>query len=72
MTVYISSDVQDAARRAVYWTRNEQGGYENLSDLLEEALLEKIQHLEHQYNSGQPFNPLPEGRKIRRGRPVGR
>jgi hypothetical protein len=72
MTAYIASDVQEAARAAVWWTRNQPEGYENLSDLLEDALLEKIARLEQQYNDGQPFPPMPAGKRLRRGRPIGR
>lgn len=72
MTSYISAEVQEAARAAVWWTRNEQHGYENLSDLVEDALLDKIKQLSDQYNGGEPFAPLPAGRRLRRGRPLSR
>lgn len=72
MTSYISPEVQEAARAAVWWTRNEQHGYENLSDLVEDALLDKIKQLSDRYNGGDPFAPLPAGRRLRRGRPLSR
>lgn len=71
ITVYISEDVQEALRAAVYWTNNQPGGYDNLSMLLEDAALEKIRKLERRYNNGQPFAPMPHGRHLRRGRPIG-
>jgi hypothetical protein len=71
MTVYISEDVQEALRAAVYWTNNQPEGYGNLSDLLEEAGLEKVRELEHKYNDGKPFAPIPRGKRLRRGRPIG-
>ncbi len=72
MTVYISRDTQTALRAAVYWTRNQPNGYENLSDLLEDAAQEKIKALQELYNNGEPFPDLPQGKQLRRGRPIGR
>ncbi|MEV6527802.1 hypothetical protein AB0M43_38360 [Longispora sp. NPDC051575] len=72
MTVYVSRDVQNAARAAVFWTNNKPGGFDNLSDLLEDALMARIQQLADELNDGQPFDPVPEGRRLRRGRPIGR
>jgi hypothetical protein len=71
MTVYISEEVQEALRAAVYWTNNQPEGYSNLSDLLEEAGLEKVRELERKYNGGEPFTPMPQGKRLRRGRPIG-
>lgn len=71
MTVYISEDVQASLRAAVYWTRNEQDGFENLSDLLEAAAQAAIRELEGRYNQGNPFPAIPEGKGLRRGRPIG-
>jgi hypothetical protein len=71
MTVYISEEVQEALRAAVYWTNNQPEGYGNLSDLLEEAGLEKVRELERKYNGGEPFAPIPQGKRLRRGRPIG-
>lgn len=72
MTVYIAQEVQDAARAAVYWTNNRPGGYDNLSNLLEDALMDKVHQLEAELNEGNSFPPMPQGRRLRRGRPIGR
>lgn len=71
MTVYMSRDLQAAVRAAVYWTRNQPEGYENLSDLLEDAAQDMIQRLQERYNDGQPFPPMPTGKRLKRGRPIG-
>jgi hypothetical protein len=64
MTVYVEETIQEELRAAAYWTR------ENLSDLVEQAIVEKIRALEAEHNGGEPFSVPPE--RPKRGRPVGR
>jgi len=71
MTIYVADEVQAAARAAVYWTNNKPDGFENLSDLVEAAIIEKVRDLADLYNEGQPFSPMP-AKRLRRGRPLRR
>ncbi|MEU2740949.1 hypothetical protein OG762_52260 (plasmid) [Streptomyces sp. NBC_01136] len=65
---YITKDVAEAARDAVVWTTPHEGGYQSLSELIEDAIKEKVAKLQRKYNNGEPFPPRPR-KEIRTGRP---
>lgn len=44
-------------------------GHDNLSEFINEAVMEKVQALEEKHNGGQPFRPMPPG-GIGLGKPV--
>lgn len=68
LTVYVPADVADAARNAVIATSGHAKGYRNLSSLVADAVAEKIERLQKQFNNGKEF---PERTTpIRRGAPL--
>jgi len=67
---YITTDVAEAARNAVVATTPHEGGYQSLSDLIEDAIREKVARLERKFNEGRPFPRRP--RKLKTGRPTKR
>ncbi|MEY9961517.1 hypothetical protein ABH932_007298 [Streptacidiphilus sp. MAP5-52] len=71
MNAYVEPDVQDAIKRAQFWTQTQPNGYRTFSDLVEDVLRVKAQELADEYNDGEPFPPIPDG-KLRQGRPIGR
>lgn len=68
VTVYLPRELADAARNAVIATTPHSRGYQVFSELVADALQEKLARLEKQFNNGQPF----PARKVnlRRGRPL--
>jgi hypothetical protein len=68
---YVANDVAEAARNAWWHTRNQAQGYETFSDLIEDAIREKVAGMETEFNDGQPFPTRPRQR-LRAGRPTGR
>ncbi|MFD5086699.1 hypothetical protein ACFWOG_29185 [Kitasatospora sp. NPDC058406] len=68
---YITTAVAEAARNAVVATTPYEGGYQSLSDLIEDAIVEKVAKLQRTFNEGNPFPERPR-RRIRTGRPLGR
>ncbi|MET9403626.1 hypothetical protein [Kitasatospora sp. NPDC002965] len=68
---YITTAVAEAARNAVVATTPYEGGYQSLSDLIEDAIVEKVAKLQRTFNEGNPFPERPR-RRIRTGRPPGR
>ncbi|MCX5199731.1 hypothetical protein OOK31_38640 [Streptomyces sp. NBC_00249] len=68
---YITTEVAEAARNAVVATTPYEGGYQSLSDLIEDAIREKLTRLERKFNEGEPFAQRPR-KKIRTGRPPAR
>lgn len=71
MNAYVDPDVQDAIKRAQFWTQTQPEGFRTFSDLVEAVLLAKAEELQALYNEGRPFDPIPDGR-LRQGRPTGR
>ncbi|MFE7194510.1 hypothetical protein [Kitasatospora sp. NPDC057541] len=67
---YITKAVAEAARNAVVATTPYEGGYHSLSDLIEDAIKEKLTKLQRKFNNGQPFAQRP--RRMRTGRPPAR
>ena len=55
LSIYVSRDIADAARNAVIATTAYNRGYVSLSELVAEAIAEKIAKLEKQFNNGRPF-----------------
>ncbi|MEE1824355.1 hypothetical protein PUR61_19560 [Streptomyces sp. BE20] len=68
---YITTAVAEAARNAVVATTPYEGGYQSLSDLIEDAIVEKVAKLQRTFNEGNPFPERPR-KRIRTGRPLGR
>lgn len=68
ISVYIESEVAEAARNAVIATTSYSKGYRSLSELVSEALAEKVGRLEKQFNNGRPFPPREH--ELRAGRPL--
>lgn len=63
MTIHVSAELNDLIGRAAYWTPGL-----TISDLAERALKLEIEGLERK--RGEAFSPIPEGEKVRTGRPV--
>jgi hypothetical protein len=68
ITAYIPRDVAEAARDAVIATTPYRNGYRGLSDLIADAVGEKVQRLSRQFNGSRPFPPRDV--ELRRGRRV--
>lgn len=71
MNAYVDPEVQEAIKRAQFWTQTQPEGYRTFSDLVEDVLRAKAEELQQRYNDGQPFPEIPDG-KLRQGRPTGR
>jgi len=65
-TTYLSRELVDRARAAVYWTRVIAGEPNSFSELSERALRAEVERLENEYNRGRPFE-IPEGEGLRPG-----
>lgn len=57
-----------AARAAVMATAGQPGGCRSLADLITQAVNNKVDELQRQFNDGQPF---PDPGAFRTGRPLG-
>lgn len=68
LSIYVSRDIADAARNAVIATTAYNRGYVSLSELVAEAIAEKIAKLEKQFNNGRPFPARV--RELHPGRPL--
>lgn len=55
MCAYVSSEIQEQVRNAWWWTRNEDGGSDSISEWVEDALHIKLKEMYNQYNNGLPF-----------------
>ena len=55
---YLSRELVDRARAAVYATSGRPGESHNLSELAGRVLLEEVRRLEERYNAGRPFPPV--------------
>jgi hypothetical protein len=66
---YISIPVAEAARNAVVATTPFEGGYQSISDLIEDAIREKVQRLQRKFNNGDPFPERPR-KRLKTGRPA--
>jgi len=68
ITAYVPRDVAEAARDAVVATTPYRNGYRGLSELVTDAVAEKIERLQRQFNSARPFPPrqvnLRPGRRM--------
>ena len=60
-TFHLSIDVIEKLQAVAYWERL------TMKEVLEDAVIEHINRLEKK--RGKPFEPIPEGRKVRQGRP---
>jgi len=65
---YVSIEIAEAARNAVVATTPYEGGYQSISDLIEDAIAEKVQRLQRKFNNGEPFPTRPK-RRLKTGRP---
>jgi hypothetical protein len=65
-STYISEDLVERAKAAVFWTRVIQGEPNSYADLTERALRAEVERLERLYNEGEPFE-IPEGEGLRPG-----
>lgn len=63
MTIHVSAELNDLIGRAAYWTPGL-----TISELAERALKAEVDGLER--TRGEAFPPIPEGQKVRTGRPV--
>ncbi len=65
LTAYIPADVRAEARGAAKVLMGAVEGPNNLSELVAEAIEEKIERLREEFNGGRPFEPaqgpLPSG-----------
>ena len=55
--------------RGAFLATKYEEGHENLSEFINEAVMDKVRALEEKHNGGQPFRPLPPG-GIGLGKPV--
>lgn len=69
ISVYVPTEVAEAARDAVIATTSYSRGYRSLSDLVAEAIAEKLARLERQFNNGRPFPG--RSHELHAGRPLG-
>lgn len=69
LTVYVPEQVAEAARNAVVATSSYRRGYRSLSNLVADAISEKVGQLSKQFNNGNPF-PI-RATELRPGRPLG-
>ena len=65
VSVHLPTEVLERMRAAVYWTPGA-----TLTELATEAIEEKVTRMEKK--NGSPFDPIPAGKRVSRGRPVGR
>lgn len=63
MTIHVSAELNDLIGRAAFWTPGL-----TISDLAERALKGEVDSLERK--RGEAFPPIPDGQKVRTGRPV--
>lgn len=68
---YVTEEIAERARNAWWRTRSNDDGYETFSDLIEAAILAKVEEMENHFNGGQPFEPRPR-KRLSSGRPIGR
>lgn len=61
---YVRSSLKKEAQSAVFWTNNQPGGYASLTELTEAALQREIERLRDRFTHGEPFSPMPPGRKL--------
>lgn len=69
ITFYLPQEDADRARAALINTQHLEG-MRSMSDLVHQALSEKVEELENRYNDGKPWPPAPSG-SIPRGRAYG-
>lgn len=69
LTIYQESADTDRMRGAMVATIPYEG-FKTLSRFAQEAIMEKVERLEQQYNHGEPFPPVGPG-IIPAGRPMG-
>lgn len=55
---YLSRDLVDRARAAVWATKSEPGEAYNVSELAGRGLAAEVRRLEERYNAGRPFPPV--------------
>lgn len=63
VTIHVAPELIDQVRRASFWTPGL-----TVSDLAETALAGEIERMERK--RGEAFPPIPDGKKVRTGRPV--
>lgn len=69
ITAYVPAEVAEAARDAVIATTSYRRGYRSLSDLVADALSDKVAQLSKQFNNGKEFPSRKAD--LRPGRPIG-
>lgn len=69
---YVKGTLKAEIQAAVFWTNNQPGGYASLTELTEAALERELEHLRERFNHGQPFQPMPPGKKLPTRPPQGR
>lgn len=68
---YLPDELFFRLRNAAWHTQLEADGFGSISELVTEVLRHEIDWLEQEYNNGEPFPDVPEGRSPRAG-PGGR
>jgi hypothetical protein len=68
---YLPDDLFFRLRNAAWHTQMEAQGFGSISELVTDVLRQEVEWLEQQYNEGEPFAEIPDGRTPRAG-PSGR
>ena len=69
---YVRASIKEEAQAAVFWTNNQPGGYASLTELTEAALEREIERLRDRFTHGEPFPPMPKGKRLPTRPPQGR
>lgn len=69
ITAYVPAEIAESARDAVIATTSYRRGYRSLSDLVADAVADKVEQLAKQFNNGKQFPSRKAN--LRPGRPIG-
>ncbi|MGO1627601.1 MAG: hypothetical protein ACTHX2_02195 [Microbacterium sp.] len=66
---YYADEDQQGRIRAAYYAGRDTYGWQTLTDMQNQIIMQRVEELEREFNGGAPFEPVHPG-SISRGRPL--
>ncbi|PRI12520.1 hypothetical protein B4915_00990 [Leucobacter massiliensis] len=66
---YYADEDQQGRIRAAYYAGRDTYGWQTLTDMQNQIIMQHVEQLEREFNGGVPFEPVHPG-SISRGRPL--
>lgn len=66
---YYADEDQQGRIRAAYYVGRDRYGWQNLTDMQNKIIMQRVEELEREFNGGAPFEAVHPG-SISRGRPL--